>query len=170
MGGVLSLALMQPFALLRLFRGRLVIGPLYLGLLNPDSRPLEGVKTAETALNGSEGRALPDLLQAPRRGLCCPQGLYGLGGLADLRRIRPALRARLPARGLPPHPFGASGTCCRDRLPKPRASRDAAADSIWVCCFPKNCLAVKGRSQGPARGRSSTVGRDRARTGAKPNP
>jgi len=25
--------------------------------------------------------------------------------------IRPALRARLPARGLPPHPFGASGTC-----------------------------------------------------------
>jgi len=25
--------------------------------------------------------------------------------------IRPALCARLPARGLPPHPYGASGTC-----------------------------------------------------------
>ena len=35
--------------------------------------------------------------------------------------IRPALRARLPARGLPPHPFGALGPAHRERPPKPRA-------------------------------------------------
>ena len=123
------------------------------GFTQPRFETLEGVKNGRNGPNGcSEAGRCPTSSPGPRRGLkSTPRGSTVLAGLADLRRIRPALRARLPARGLPPHLFGASGTCCRDRLLKPAPSRDAAADSIWVCCFPKNCLAVKGRSQGPAR-------------------
>ncbi len=86
--------------------------------------------------------------------------------------IRPALRARLPARGLPPHPgfsrgFGHLLTVIASRNPAP--SRDAAAGSLPGFKDCKTRLAGWGcsRVKGQPAGRSPTVGRDRARTGGE---
>ena len=75
-----------------------------------------------------------------------------MAGLADLRRDTPCPAGTPTGAGATASPLRGFGhllavIACRNPAP----SRDAAADSIWVCCFPKNCLAVKGRSQGPAR-------------------
>ena len=101
-----------------------MIGPLYLGLLNPDSRPLEGVKNGRNGpKRASEGRALPDPSPGPRRGLKRPPG----GSTVFGRTRRPSAGYALPCGhayrrgGYRLTPSGLRAPARRDRLPKPRA-------------------------------------------------
>jgi hypothetical protein len=87
--------------------------------------------------------------------------------------LRPALRARLPARGLPPHPVfaGAVGICAPGtptETPRPigtrRQARNPNAGAIG------ELLSEGDVSRASPQAACLSGAKDRARTGAEPNP
>jgi hypothetical protein len=140
---------------------------LYLGLHNPDSRPLSG---SRKGLNGPkralEGRALPDPSLGPRRGLKRPPG----GSTVPCRTRRPSAGYALPLHGTPTgagatasprlrRGFGHLLTVSACRNPSP--SRDSAAGSAMVFVHLQNPFGSEGqgsRASPEAAARSAAQG------------